>query len=629
MKKFLLAVAAMGIGAGALNAQTRLTLYEEFSGENCGPCALSNPGLWALISANPSKVMMIKYQSPIPSAGPIYLANTSFTNARLGYYGVSSAPFGYQNGNEFANHIAAYRQDSIDNSVRNPAPFAITVTHSYNAAGDSVTANVTITSTNAYAPTGANLKLRVAMIEHLEYCTPPGSNGETEFHNVVREMYPSAAGTQLPNSWGATETHTYAVKGKVPSYFDRSNPEAKFVVWVQNDANKNIPQAAVSTHVAIPLDASLKGCPTAQMECATTTTNVSTAVTLTNTGTTPMTSATVYYNLNGGTWSSTPWTGTLAPGASTTVAIPAISMGLGLNLVNDSVAVPNGQADVNPVNNMFTHKVYVRNAAAQTLPVSSDFESSTVPANWLLFDENANNSNWALRANTGRNNSVRSMTHTNYAFPPGESNTIVMPNLRITPGSKSLDFWYAYAQYSNENDQLEVLYSTNCGTTWNTIWSAGGAQLATHVPVGNNVQFVPGESDWRMKSLDVSNVPDSSIIGFRAISDYGNNLYIDDVNMRDGVVVGVENVIANSFVSLHPNPARDAASLEFNLNKAGKVSVTVYDAVGRAVAVPFDGTMAQGAQRVNIATGNFAAGMYNVTITTQAGKITQRLSVVK
>lgn len=628
MKKFLLALAAMGIGAGAVDAQTRLTLYEEFSGENCAPCAASNPALWALISANPTKVMMIKYQSPIPSAGPIYNQNTSFTLARLGYYAVTSAPFGYQNGNEFANHIAAYRQDSIDNSVSNAAPFAITVTHTYNATADSVTANISITSTNAYAPSGANLKLRIALIEHLEYCTAPGTNGETEFHNVVREMYPNAGGTQLQNSWGANETQTYSIKGKVPAYFDRANSEARLVVFVQNDANKNISQAAVSTHVGLPVDASLKSCPALQLSCATSSVNVPSSVTLTNTGTTPMTSATVYYNLNGGVWSNIPWTGTLAPGATTTVAIPAITMGVGVNIIKDSVAMPNAQADLNTVNNTVSQRVIVRSSNVQTLPAGSTFESSAVPANWLLFDHDGNGSNWALRANVGHN-SVRALYYANYLFAPGEVNTVMMPNVRMTAGTKSLDFWYAYAQYSNENDKLEVAYSTDCGASWNPIWSESGDGLATRAPVGNNTPYTPQEGDWKMKSLDVSSVPDSAIIGFRATSDYGNNLYLDDVNVRNGEVVGVDNVVANGFVSLHPNPARDAANLEFNLNKAGKVSVVVYDAVGRAVATPFDGTMAQGAQRVNISTSALAAGMYNVNITTQAGKITQRLSVVK
>ena len=61
MKKLLLIAATIGIAASS-NAQ-RMSIYEEFSGENCGPCAASNPALWTLMSANTSKVILVKYQS--------------------------------------------------------------------------------------------------------------------------------------------------------------------------------------------------------------------------------------------------------------------------------------------------------------------------------------------------------------------------------------------------------------------------------------------------------------------------------------------------------------------------------------------------------------------------------------
>lgn len=52
-------------------AQTpRLVLYEEFTGENCPPCASINPALNALLAlpTNTPKVQSIKWQVPIPSA---------------------------------------------------------------------------------------------------------------------------------------------------------------------------------------------------------------------------------------------------------------------------------------------------------------------------------------------------------------------------------------------------------------------------------------------------------------------------------------------------------------------------------------------------------------------------------
>lgn len=205
MKKLILTSALAACSTAALHAQTtRLALYEEFSGENCAPCATYNPALNTLISANPTKVLLIKYQSPIPSAGPIYNAYTTVTNARLSYYAVSSAPSGRIDGiTQGTGHIANLRQADIDAEAAAVPAFAITATHQWSTNGDSLRATINLSALQAYAPAGANLKLRIALIEHLRYATAPGTNGETEFHNVVREMYPNAAGTQLatPGPW--------------------------------------------------------------------------------------------------------------------------------------------------------------------------------------------------------------------------------------------------------------------------------------------------------------------------------------------------------------------------------------------------------------------------------------------
>src|SRR5690606_4276773 len=93
MKKLLLAFSAATLTAAAVNAQSRMALYEEFTGENCGPCATYNPNFEALLlsSGNAGKIILIKYQSPIPSAGPIYNQYKTVTNNRISYYGINSA----------------------------------------------------------------------------------------------------------------------------------------------------------------------------------------------------------------------------------------------------------------------------------------------------------------------------------------------------------------------------------------------------------------------------------------------------------------------------------------------------------------------------------------------------------
>ena len=54
----------------AFSQTPRLSLFEEFTGETCPPCAATNPGLNAVLAnpINQAKVVAIKWQVPIPSA---------------------------------------------------------------------------------------------------------------------------------------------------------------------------------------------------------------------------------------------------------------------------------------------------------------------------------------------------------------------------------------------------------------------------------------------------------------------------------------------------------------------------------------------------------------------------------
>src|SRR5690606_9256866 len=101
--------------------------------------------------------------------------------------------------------------------------------------------------------TTTNAKLRVALIESLYYDVAPGTNGEKEFHNVVRRMYPGPQGTDAGNTWVASQTETYVIEGMVPTYIDKSS--TVFVaVWLQDDSDKSILQAARTDEVILSED---------------------------------------------------------------------------------------------------------------------------------------------------------------------------------------------------------------------------------------------------------------------------------------------------------------------------------------------------------------------------------------
>jgi hypothetical protein len=644
MKKLLLIAATLGIAVSS-NAQSRLSLYEEFSGENCGPCAASNPGLWTLLTtgANPTKILLIKYQSPIPSAGPIYNAYKTVTDNRMTYYSVPFAPYGRLNGTGLGTgtaasgspgHIANLIQADIDAATTAGSPFKVTVTANYNATGDSVYTTVKVDCIAAYS--GTTMKLRIGMIEHLVYATPPGTNGEKEFHNVVREMYPDANGTTIANAWTVGMTQTYTIGGLVKSFVKKSSGP-QMVAWLQDDASKAIPQAGVSAALPTTFATNATANPVSlpgTINCVGATLSAPT-VNLKNSGTaTTLTSATIYYRVGTGAWANKAWSGSLAPGASTMVTLNPITLPAtaGDYVITDSVVLT--VVDQDKADNVSNSVVTVVSTAPKAIPYTNDFEASGFPAGYTPYDLDGSGSIWI----NGSGGAGSTYCHSGIYMPwfklstysTGATSILVMPTPAIS-GNVALDFWEAYAQTSSSsNDKLEVVYSTNCGTSWTSLWSATGSAHATTAPT--STYWLPDRTatptGWVKRSLSLNSLPSGSILGFRATDGGGNNLFIDDVNVRAGLSIKGENLVVNA-ITVSPNPAKDFATLSFHLNESSNVDVQVVDALGRVVVNQNNSNMTSGAQEVRINTSDLAAGLYLIKVSTGDNTITERLSVVK
>lgn len=265
MKRLLLIGATLCLWHTTMQAQTRLSLYEEFTGETCGSCASANPSLDALMetTTNLTKTHMIKYMCDIPSSGPLYfMTNVLFESDRQTYYNVPFAPFGTFDGQiptssaatSYPGFSAYVNQADIDQYAAVTAPFNIAATYYYNAAHDSITINVNVTATAAYAPTGGIIKLRSALCKSLHFVSPV-SNGEQDIPNVVRNMYPSAAGTAMAATWAVGATQSYTLKGAVISEVEATVPhsatDSTVVVWIQDDNDKKIAQTAMASKIAL------------------------------------------------------------------------------------------------------------------------------------------------------------------------------------------------------------------------------------------------------------------------------------------------------------------------------------------------------------------------------------------
>ena len=78
-----------------------------------------------------------------------------------------------------------------------------------------------------------------------------------------------------------------------------------------------------------------------------------------------------------------------------------------------------------------------------------------------------------------------------------------------------------------------------------------------------------------------------------------------------------------------PNPARGAVRLRFETAAPGDARLSLFDALGREVARPFDGFATAGPHQVVVGTGALAAGLYVLRLATPAGTATHPLTVAR
>lgn len=88
--------------------------------------------------------------------------------------------------------------------------------------------------------------------------------------------------------------------------------------------------------------------------------------------------------------------------------------------------------------------------------------------------------------------------------------------------------------------------------------------------------------------------------------------------------VGLEENTSISGVSLFPNPSTETTSIEFNLENASDVTITVTDLTGKTVETINLNTVNAGTSTQELNVASFAAGIYNVTISSNEAAVTTK-----
>ncbi len=647
MNKKLLAIVALA-GATSLNAQVnKVPLVEHFTQASCGPCASQNPTLKATLDAfGTANYVRVSHQVSWPGTDPMNLEFPAGPGDRRTYYGINAVPNtclnGIANGSPGAPNTVV-TSSSLSAQAAVMTPYSISASQSW-ANANTVTVNIDVTNTTGAAVSDAD-KIFVSMVEeHVSYPTPPGTNGETDFEYVLRQMYDATTGAAGATSGanlgtiaaGATTNFNFTITS-LPSYI-RDKGQVAFAVYIQNSSTKEIFQAGKTTIVPIPGLINVAAQSNSTAGAGYCDYSITPAIEFTNNdASTTVTSVEAQYSIDGGTPVSQTFNGSLTNGQSTTITFPATTLNPGTSTVSYEILSVNGGQDwTSPAAVAIPDEVYNKlNASGVAAPVMEGMETAPLAsgtgysreittgifdapgidiANFSILDGPTYNYG-AIGGFAASNRSIRFRF---YSVQSGEMN-LVMQKVNLGTNSE-LTFDHAYRQYSSENDRLEVLVSTDCGATWTTVFDKAGSALAT---LGaSTTQYTPAAaSDWLNNAIDMSAYDNMNdvIVRFKATSAYGNNMYIDNINL--GAATSV-NEIAEVNFNVYPNPTQGDITVSFP-NAQENTSVEVLNMNGQVVT----SSVVNGSQSVELGTTGLASGMYTVRVQTATGISTKKVIV--
>ena len=277
-------------------------------------------------------------------------------------------------------------------------------------------------------------------------------------------------------------------------------------------------------------------------------TTFSPQVTLRNFGLQTLTSATITYNIDGGANQVFNWTGSLVSGSSELVTLNSMTTSVGAHTFTAISTNPNGNPDEYAANN--SSSVSFTISSSSTLPFVEDFEGAFPPASWTRTSgDPADATTWDVdgikqfekRAVTvesdGTAGNALAINGFAYSTSTGDrSDQMVSPSINLsTASAPQLTFQVSHAYYNttSNTESLKVYISTDCGVNYAVIYDKSAATLAT---AGQNANsWAPtAMGHWRQETVDLTPYAGDVItLKFETVSDYGNNVFIDKINLVD------------------------------------------------------------------------------------------------
>ncbi|MCX6286893.1 MAG: T9SS type A sorting domain-containing protein [Bacteroidetes bacterium] len=544
-------------------------LIEVFTGASCKYCPAANAHVDSLVAAYPQKVQAIKYQSMPPGYDPMYLDDSADVNRLANYYHPSSFPDGLMNGHRI--YPTDITQAQIDSIYAISSSFTLTLSHWFTADYDSVFVKLMIRADVALDFPAGMLHARMAMSEDsIWFFAPPGSNEEKTFYKVLKKMLPDAAGTVLRDHWLQGQLDSVIVSAPMPgTVYDFNNLSIN--AWVQRDDTKDILQCALSIAHKLPyyvLIDRLNSLQLAPVQCFDSLKFAE--FYFTNTGTQPLTSCRLGYAVDTGPYNTKTWTGYLGPGVTTEITIPTTYIGNGMHSIHLRADYPGYQFLFPSRMTAYVNSLSVQQTAILP-PLHEYFLNPGFPfPGWAVYNQSKSGTTWKWVNFPMDTTSflLGALQLRWFIMTGGTVNELYLPAMNVSAKSSlMLTFDMVYASFGDlSHDTLKVLVSSDCGQTWNTVFSGQGSEIFTHtMDQFEWTGWLPDTNTWARHTVELSSFIGSGklLIKFRAISNYGNDLYLRNIFV--GSNLGIKPLTSSAF-TIYPNPMHGHGTIEFDVN---------------------------------------------------------------
>lgn len=238
------------------------------------------------------------------------------------------------------------------------------------------------------------------------------------------------------------------------------------------------------------------------------------------------------------TWSISPSTYTYINGTGPNDFAPQVVFNAAGNY-SVSLTVANNQGSDTKV------KTNAIGVGGFTLPFIEDFEDSTSFFSWTVNNPDGGEG-WYLNSNNIFNGPNRAASLSFYNIGSGGSvDELISPSVNLSNhSSPQMTFDFSYKGSGGATDSLKIYISDDCGVTWDLVSEMGGSDLRTGPD--QSTSFVPASStDWcgqvnfaSCASIDLSSYANQTIlVKFSGIRNFGNNLFIDNINISGTATV--------------------------------------------------------------------------------------------